>query len=86
MGHPPLGDRGDLLPGHLPTYELHWLVSLFFTPGEVPLLLTKPGQTVPGVHAPVPMTPLGLHSGAARHGPLIESDLLLWRASLSRFH
>lgn len=27
------------LPGHLPSYEIHWLVSLFFTPGEAPLLL-----------------------------------------------
>jgi len=44
----------DLLAGVLPTYELHWLVSLFFTPGEVPLLLTQPGQTVPVVHYYLP--------------------------------
>jgi hypothetical protein len=44
----------DVLPGVLPSYELHWLVSLFFTPGEVPLLLTQPGQTVPVVHYYLP--------------------------------
>jgi hypothetical protein len=44
----------DVLPGVLPRYELHWLVSLFFTPGEVPLLLARPGQTVPIVHFHLP--------------------------------
>jgi len=37
-----------------PSEKLHWLVSLFFTPGEVPLLLTQPRQTVPGVHYCLP--------------------------------
>lgn len=41
-------------PGRLPTCELHWLVSLFFTPGEVPLLLPQPGQTVPVIHYYLP--------------------------------
>ena len=44
----------NVLPGVLPRSELHWLVSLFFTPGEVPLLLTQPGQTVPVVHFYLP--------------------------------
>jgi hypothetical protein len=44
----------DVLPGVLPPYELHWLISLYFTPGEVPLLLTRPGQTVPVVHFHLP--------------------------------
>jgi len=43
-----------VVPGHLPSYALHWLVSLFFTPGEVPLLLAQPGQTVPVVHYYLP--------------------------------
>lgn len=41
-------------PGCLPTCEIHWLVSLFFTPGEVPLLLAQPGQTVPVIHYYLP--------------------------------
>jgi hypothetical protein len=44
----------DVLPGVLPSSELHWLVSLFFTPGEVPLLRTQPGQTMPVVHFYLP--------------------------------
>ncbi len=44
----------EVLPGLLPAYDLHWLVSLFFTPGEMPLLLTQPGQTVPVVHYYLP--------------------------------
>jgi len=43
-----------VIPGHLPTYELNGLASLFFTPGEVPLVLTQPGQTVPVVHYYLP--------------------------------
>jgi hypothetical protein len=43
-----------VIPGLLPGFELHWLVSLFFTPGEVPLLLTQPGKTVPVVHYYLP--------------------------------
>jgi hypothetical protein len=41
-------------PGHLPIGELHWLVSLFFTPGEAPLLLAEPGQRVPVIHYYLP--------------------------------
>jgi hypothetical protein len=36
----------DVIPGHLPNPELHWLQSLFFTPGEVPFLLSEPGRRV----------------------------------------
>ena len=43
-----------VVPGHLPPYALHWLASLFFTPGEVPLLLAQPGQTVPVIHYYLP--------------------------------
>jgi hypothetical protein len=31
---------------HLPNPELHWLQFLFFTPGEVPFLLSEPGRRV----------------------------------------
>ena len=41
-------------PGHLPNPELHWLLSLFFTPGEVPFLLAEPGRTVPVIHYYLP--------------------------------
>lgn len=44
----------DVVPGHLPNPELHWLLSLFFTPGEVPFLLSEPGRTVPIVHYYLP--------------------------------
>lgn len=43
-----------VLPGQLPAYQLHWFVSLFFTPCEVPLLLAQPGQTVPVIHYYLP--------------------------------
>jgi hypothetical protein len=36
-----------LLPGHLPARDRHWLVSLFFTPSELPFLLVRPGPTEP---------------------------------------
>ena len=39
---------------HLPNPELHWLQSLFFTPGEVPFLLSEPGRTVPVIHYYLP--------------------------------
>jgi len=42
--HPSVGN--DVIPGHLPNPELHWLQSLFFTPGEVPFLLSEPGRRV----------------------------------------
>jgi hypothetical protein len=42
------------IPGHLPRYEIYWLLSLFLTPGEVPLLVMQPGQTVPVVHYYLP--------------------------------
>ena len=40
--------------GHLPNRELHWLLSLFFTPGEVPFLLVEPGRTVLVIHYYLP--------------------------------
>jgi hypothetical protein len=43
-----------VIPGHLPTPDLHWLLSLFFTPGEVPFLLAEPGRTVPVLHYYLP--------------------------------
>jgi hypothetical protein len=42
------------IPGHLPNPELHWLLSLFFTPGEGPFLLAEPGRTVPVIHYYLP--------------------------------
>ena len=42
------------VPGLLPEYQLRWLVSLFFTPGEAPFLLAQPGETVPVVHFNLP--------------------------------
>jgi len=44
-----------VIPGHLPNPELHWLLSLFSTPDEVPLLLAQPGQTVPIIHYYLPV-------------------------------
>jgi hypothetical protein len=43
-----------VIPGHLPNLDLHWLLSLFFTPGEVPFLLAERGQTVPVMHYYLP--------------------------------
>jgi hypothetical protein len=43
-----------VLPGCLPDYQLRWLVSLFFTPGEVPFLLVQPGHRVPVIHFYLP--------------------------------
>lgn len=43
-----------VIPDHLPNPELHWLLSLFFTPGEVPFLLAEPGRTVPVIHYYLP--------------------------------
>jgi hypothetical protein len=43
------------VPGHLPEYQLRWLVSLFFTPGEAPFLLAQPGERVPVVHFNLPV-------------------------------
>ena len=42
------------LPGLLPKLELHWLLSLFFIPGEMPFLEAEPGQTVPVIHYHLP--------------------------------
>jgi hypothetical protein len=43
------------VPGQLPEYQLRWLVSLFFTPGEAPFLLAQLGETVPVVHFNLPV-------------------------------
>lgn len=43
-----------VIPGHLPNADLYWLLSLFFTPGEVPFLLAEPGRTVPVIHYYLP--------------------------------
>ena len=43
-----------MILGHLPNRELHWLLSLFFTPGEVPFLLVEPGRTVLVIHYYLP--------------------------------
>ena len=43
-----------LVPGHLPGYQRDWLVSLFFTPGEEPFLLEKPGQDSASHHYRLP--------------------------------
>jgi hypothetical protein len=43
-----------VIPGYLPDLERHWLLSLFFTPGEVPFLLVEPGRTVPVIHYYLP--------------------------------
>jgi hypothetical protein len=37
-------------PGHLPPADLRWLLSLFFSAGEVPFLETQPGVTKPLTH------------------------------------
>jgi hypothetical protein len=50
--HLSVGDGA--IPGHLPNPELHWLLSLFFTPGEGPFLLAEPGRTVPVIHYYLP--------------------------------
>ena len=42
------------VPGRLTDQEVAWLTSLFFTPGEVPFLLARPGETVPVVHYYLP--------------------------------
>jgi hypothetical protein len=44
----------DAVSGHLPRLEQLWLLSLFFTPGELPLLETEPEQTVPVIHFYLP--------------------------------
>jgi hypothetical protein len=42
------------VPGHLPEREQYWLLSLFFTPGEMPFLDAEPGRTVPVLHYYLP--------------------------------
>jgi hypothetical protein len=37
-------------PGHLPPTDIHWLLSLFFSAGEVPFLEAHPGITKPLMH------------------------------------
>jgi hypothetical protein len=44
----------SVIPGHLPNPDLHWLLSLFFTPAELPFLLAEPGRTVPVMHYYLP--------------------------------
>lgn len=44
----------DAVSGHLPRLEQLWLLSLFFTPGELPLLETEPAPTMPVIHFYLP--------------------------------
>ena len=44
----------DALPGTLPKLELHWLLSLFVIPGEMPFVEAEPGQTVQVIHYYLP--------------------------------